>query len=242
MDLFEGYVGIHLWDGQIIDDAIFTMLLVLFIAFALIFRTNYQLFIKMMRDVIFLKERQNLFEKASKGNAWLFRNFMNFQALFLCSIGLFSIIRAYGYINHLSKPALLISIGLIFAILYVFYWLKQSFYFLFGLVFADSGKYKLWKTNYNAIMGAWGVLEYLPVIWLLFVGSHLTSSVILFSIFYISCRFVIIYKTIRIFYKKNTGFLYISLYLCGQEILPLIFLYKGIIYLYNFIEASTLWR
>ena len=50
---------------------------------------------------------------------------------------------------------------------------------------------------------------------------------------------MIIYKTIRIFHRKNSSFLYISLYLCGQEILPLVFLYEGIIYLYNFIESST---
>uniref|UniRef100_UPI003FEF4BAF DUF4271 domain-containing protein n=1 Tax=Parabacteroides distasonis TaxID=823 RepID=UPI003FEF4BAF len=53
---------------------------------------------------------------------------------------------------------------------------------------------------------------------------------------------MIIYKTIRIFHRKNSSFLYISLYLCGQEILPLVFLYEGIIYLYNFIESSTLWH
>lgn len=241
MNIFEGYVGIRLWDGQMVDDVIFSMLLVLFITFALIFRMNYRLFIKMMRDVVFLKERKSLFEK-SMGNEWLFRNFMNFQAIFLCCIGLFAIARVYGYVDHLQQTTVFVSIGAALVILLTFFGLKQCFYFLLGQVFTDNGKYKFWKTNYNAIIGAWGVLEYIPVLWLIFVGSHITAPIILFVIFYILCRFVIIYKTIRIFHKKNSGFLYISLYLCGQEILPLFFLYKGIFYLYNFIEASTLWR
>lgn len=240
MDIFEGYVGIRLWDGQMVDDVIFSMLLVLFIAFALVFRTNYRLFMKMLRDIVFLKERQNLFNKAM-GNEWLFRNFMNFQALFLCSIGLLVIARTYGYMEHLQQSTLL-SIGFVFGVLLVFYWIKQGFYFLFGLVFTDSGKYRFWKTNYNAIIGAWGVLEYLPVLWLIFVGFHVTVPVVLFIIFYIVCRFVIIYKTVRIFHRKNTGFLYISLYLCGLEITPLLFLYKGVIYLCNYIESGTLWH
>ena len=198
MGTFEGYVGIRLWDGQLVDDVVFSLLFVLFMCFALVFRTNYRLFLKMMRDVVYVNERQNLFE--------------------------------------------LISIGLIMMVLMLFYWCKRCFYYLLGVVFTDAPKYKFWKTNYNAIIGAWGICLYIPALWLVFVGSSIQIPVLLFVFFYILCRFVIIYKTIRIFHRKNSSFLYISLYLCGQEILPLVFLYEGIIYLYNFIESSTLWH
>ena len=112
MGTFEGYVGIRLWDGQLVDDVVFSLLFVLFMCFALVFRTNYRLFLKMMRDVVYVKERQNLFE-VTRGSEWLFRNFMTFQALFLCSVCLFAIARAYGYFNHLLENTVLISIGLI---------------------------------------------------------------------------------------------------------------------------------
>ena len=131
---------------------------------------------------------------------------------------------------------------IIFSVLFLFYQFKQLSYYLLGFVFSPPDKYKFWKKNYNAIMGSWGMLLYIPVVWLMFVGSKTLAPVILFCIFYFLCRFVIIYKTIRIFHKNNVGFLYISLYLCTQEILPLIFLYEGMIFLYNFIETSTLWH
>ncbi len=241
MGTFEGYVGIRLWDGQLVDDVVFSLLFVLFMCFALVFRTNYRLFLKMMRDVVYVKERQNLFE-VTRGSEWLFRNFMTFQALFLCSVCLFAIAKAYGYFNHLLENTVLISIGLIMMVLMLFYWCKRCFYYLLGVVFTDAPKYKFWKTNYNTIIGAWGICLYIPALWLVFVGSSIQIPVLLFVFFYILCRFVIIYKTIRIFHRKNSSFLYISLYLCGQEILPLVFLYEGIIYLYNFIESSTLWH
>ena len=57
MGTFEGYVGIRLWDGQLVDDVVFSLLFVLFMCFALVFRTNYRLFLKMMRDVVYVKER-----------------------------------------------------------------------------------------------------------------------------------------------------------------------------------------
>ena len=34
MNIFEGYVGIRLWDGQLVDDVIFSLLLFLFIVFS----------------------------------------------------------------------------------------------------------------------------------------------------------------------------------------------------------------
>lgn len=240
--MFEGYVGIRLWDGQLVDDVIFSLLLSLLIAFAIIFRSNFQHFVKMLKDVVYLKERQNLFDETIGKSGSFFRNFMTFQALFLCSIALFAIARARGMVNHLGEKEVLFAILIIFSVLFLFYQFKQLSYYLLGFVFSPPDKYKFWKKNYNAIMGSWGMLLYIPVVWLMFVGSKTLAPVILFCIFYFLCRFVIIYKTIRIFHKKSTGLLYISLYLCTQEILPLVFLYEGMVYLYNFIETSTLWH
>lgn len=238
---FEGYVGIHLWDGQMVNDLIFALLLLLFMFFAIVFRTNHRLFLKTLRDVFFLRERNSLFEKPV-GDERLFRSFMHFQALFLCSVGLFAIARRLGYLMSLDEFPILCYIGALFGILWLFYEVKQFFYAVFGWVFTDREKYRFWKTNYNAMISLWGVTLYLPVLWLLFVNTHATLAVVLFTALYVTCRFVIIYKTIRIFYKKNASLLYISLYLCGQEFLPLILLYKGMDYLYNFIETSALWH
>ncbi len=242
MDLFEGYVGIHLWDGQIADDIIFSLLFVLFVLFAIIFRTHCDLFIKMWKDAFLMKERTSLFDERIQKNGWIFRNFMMFQGLFLTSIAFVFMGKYMGWFNPDTPPQLLFSIGITLLILFVYYQLKRFSFFVYGYVFADPERYIYWRTGYNAIMDIWGFLLYIPVLWLVFVGRYNIYPIILFGLLYILCRFVIIYKTIRIFYNKSTGLLYISLYLCGQEILPLLFLYEGINYLYNFIETSTLWH
>ena len=244
MDSFEGYVGIRLWDGQLIDDLKFITLFAMLILFALVYHAHFRLFTKMLKDVFYTK-RQTLFEAPVSnpiGREWFFRIFMTFQVLFLCSICLFAIARDGSYIKYGRDTEIVIYIGLIFMILLGYYWLKQCFYYLLGLVFTDIGMFKIWKKSYNAVMGTWGVSLYVPVIWFVFVGSYTIIPITLFVILYILCRFAVIYKTIRIFHIKNNVFLYISLYLCGQEILPFVFLYKGIVYLYNFIEVSALWH
>jgi len=241
MDLFEGYVGIRLWDNQLINDVILSLLLVLLIAFALVFRSNYRLFVKMLKDVVYIKERPSLFEDVA-GNEFVFRHFMTFQALFLCTFSVFAIGRAKGILNSPVVETNLLIIVSIFIILVIFYEFRQLMYALLGFVFVEKEKYDFWKTGYNAITGLWGVLLYIPVFWLVFVGEFINIPLMLFILLYILYRFLIIIKSIRIFHISANGFLYIFLYLCTQEILPLIFLYEGVNYLYNIIEKSPLWH
>ena len=240
MDLFEGYVGIHLWDGQMVDDVIFSLIFVLLLTFAIVFRANFPLFLKMWKDAFLMKDRKNLFDERIQKSGWFFRNFMIFQGLFLTSIALTATARIYGLLNPVNPAQILFEIGITLFLLFLYYQFKRLSFYVFGAVFADPQKFDFWRTSYNAIMGIWGLSIYIPVLWLVFMGAAATLPLLLFAILYILCRFVIIYKTIRIFYKKSTGLLYISLYLCGQEILPLVLLYEGIVYLYNFIELSTL--
>lgn len=242
MNTLERYVGIRLWDGQLVDDIVFTLLFILLILFAVIFRSNRHLFIKMFKEAFLMKERDTLFDETTSKNEWIFYNFMTFQALSLCAIALYAMGRIYGYLNNITPGNVLISIGSIFGLTFLFYQLRQFINYILGIVFTEKNQYEFWKSNYNAIIGSWGVMLYVPVLWLVFVGSDQIIPVVFFFILYVLCRFVIIYKTVRIFHKKNTSFLYINLYLCAQEILPLLFLYEGMVYLYNFIEKSTLWH
>ena len=231
---FEGYVGVRLWEGQLINDLIFSLLLALLIAFAIVFRSNYHLFEKMVRDVIHVKDRLSLFEEAS-GNETVFRNFMIFQSLFLCSLTLFLLSRKMDYIaDYPDLASNMKIIGFIFIALTTFYLFKQAMYIAIGAIFTTPDQYRNWKVGYTAATGLWGVFLYLPVLWLSFIGIHAKVAIIMFVFLFIVWRLVIVYKSIRIFNIKSIGILYIFLYLCGQEILPLLFLYEGIKYLYNF--------
>lgn len=239
--IFEGYVGIRLTEGQIVNDIIFASILCLFVCFSIIYRYNFRLFLKMLQDLYYVKERQSLF-LLSSNNEVFFHNFMTFQTLALCSISLFSIAQIKGYIENFTEEITLTIALALFLILLSYHLLKQFLYFCICLTFFDKSKYKIWKSNYNAIIGSWGVLLYIPALWLAFVESYSEIPIWLFIILFILSRLVIIYKIIRIFHIKGNDILYLILYLCAQEILPLVFLYEGLVYLYNLIEASTLWH
>ena len=172
-----------------------------------------------------------------------FRGFMIFQMLLLVSVALFNVARVYNRIDSSISELqqLLVLLG-VFGIILVYYTLKQFLYFVVGRLFFEEQQYRLWKNGYNAVQIVFGVTLYIPVLWLVFVQKHLDIAFILLLFLFILSRLVIFYKVIRIFNNKGSNILYLILYLCTQEILPLILLYEGLIYQYNFIEKSTLWH
>jgi heme/copper-type cytochrome/quinol oxidase subunit 3 len=206
---FEGFVGIRLWDGQLINDVMFALLLVQLSVFAIVYRNYIRHFIKMTKDVFLVKERHSLFTQTVSNDVF-YRNFMIYQALLLCSLAIYAIGRSYGYVSRLNETQTLLTIAGLFGVSFLFYQFKQFIYFIMGVIMDDHFKYKLWKTSYNAIIGLWGVVLYLPVLWLSFVETYTATPTILFIISYILCRFAIIYKTIRIFYKKKSDLFYLS--------------------------------
>ncbi|MDR2533866.1 MAG: DUF4271 domain-containing protein [Tannerellaceae bacterium] len=241
MQGLEGYSGISIWKEQLISDMVVVLLLGLLIMFAIVFRSNYRLFDKMVRDVVHAKDRLSLFEEVG-GNETVFRSFMIFQSLFLCSLALFLFSRNQRYIdNYSGVGANLVVIGALFALLLAYYVFKRIMYATIGSIFTRPDRYRNWRTGYTAATAMWGALLYIPVLWISFITGYEKAAVIMFVILFAAWRLLIVYKSIRIFNLKSIGILYILLYLCAQEILPLFFLYEGLKYLYNFIDELVLW-
>jgi hypothetical protein len=240
-DIFEGYIGIRVGDEQFVYDTLLILVILLLSLFGFVFRFHYPLFLKMLNELFSTRERQNLFVEPVKNNLFCM-GFLNFQALFLCSLFFYLVFCNYTEIQDQHLLSIVGTIGVFFGIIYAFYLIKQCIYVLYGRVFSENGKYKLWSANYHILTYLWGILIYFPVFWLLFEPDRITEALVTFAACYVIFRITLIYMTIRIFYNKNTGLLYLSSYLCAQEIIPLLFLYEGLNYLYNAIEASTLWH
>jgi hypothetical protein len=233
MNGFEGYVGIQVGERQMFDDIVLALLFALFVAFAIVFHVNRNLFMKMVRDTFHIKDRLSLFEDAG-GNETLFLSFTTFQSFFLFSIAIFITGQLYGFIPYHNTVELnLRTVAYIFIIIFAFYLFKQFLYHTIGFIFTGSDPFKKWRTGYAASTGLWGVSLYVPVVSLAFTKIHPQTPIIMIVILYFLWRLVITYKTVCIFNVRGVGALYIILYLCAQEILPLVFLYKGVIYLYN---------
>jgi len=229
---FERLTGIYLNNDTFSNDLMLVIVILLLSVFAFVFRMNVPLFGKMISNINTGEQRQSIFETIEK-DSFLFNSFMVFQTILLFSIFIFS----FGVKNHyISNPDLrstLLSIVFLFFLLLIFYLFKQVLYAIFGTVFFEKSTNKIMLTNYQALFCTWGVSIYLPVFWVLLFDTHLFASLIFLIFSYLTFKAVLSFRFFCIFYNKNTGFLFLSLYLCAQEMVPLVFLYEGMVYSYN---------
>ena len=239
--VFEGYTGISLGDEPLIYDLFLLVIIVLLSCFALVFRACYPLFVQMIRGVVTIKERRNLFDNPTQ-ETFFFDMFMRFQTLLLCAFVFFQVFCRIAALPRQNVRQTLILLAVFFIILFMFYLLKRFLYYIYGRTFTETVKFSLWNTTWHTLFYLWGILLYFPVLWLMFDRERFVGALIVFVFTYILFRILVIYVLIRIFYHKNAGLLYLSLYLCAQEIVPLLFLYKSLTYLHNVIEASILWQ
>ncbi|MDR2232415.1 MAG: DUF4271 domain-containing protein [Tannerella sp.] len=239
--MFEGYTGISLVEGQPIHDILLFALIILIAIFAFAFYTSNPLFEKMIHGFVSVKERHNLFNTPTQESIY-FDLFMGFQTMFLCTVFIYLAISHFSNIQMQTVREELLLFFTLFVILTLFYLLKRFLYFIFGRVFVDKGKFTLWNSTYHALFSLWGVALYLPVLWIMLDKESFTGAIILFLGLFAVFRIITVYVKIRIFYHKNNGLLFFNSYLCAQEIIPLLFLYECLAYLYNIIGTSIIWQ
>ena len=237
----SGFEGISWGDGLLIHDTLIFALIVLLSIFAYAFHSCYPLFEKMIHGLVTLKERQNLFDTQIRERL-LFNVFMRFQALFLSAVVFFLIFCRVGWNEGEGVNQALILLFVLLILLVLTYLLKHFFYYIYFRVFTSRGKYKLWHTTYHTLFYFYGILLYLPVVWLMLDSERYIGALILWISLFVSFRLTALYIKIRIIYDKNNGFLYLIAYLCAQEIVPLLFLYESLTYLQNVIVSSNLWQ
>ena len=233
---FKGYTGELIHGVALSHDLLLTIILVMLAAFAWMFRINVPLFGKMARNINAGEKIQSIFETTEK-ESFLFNAFMLFQTLFLFCVFLFWAAVKYRYILDPDVDKMFRALGALFVLFVSFYLFKITLYALFGSVFIEKPTRKSMFTNYQALFRTWGITLYLPVLWILLFNQYFFIPVIVFIISYLTFRAILLLRFFYIFFNKNTGILFFSLYLCAQEIAPLVFLYKGMVYTYNFIET-----
>ena len=236
---FEGFAGMHLNNITFSNDIMLLIVLLLLLSFAIIFHLNVPLFSKMISNINAGEQRQSIFE-ATANDSFFFNAFMVFQTLLLFCIFTFSAVVEYKYFIKPDSATIFLVTGVLFIILFVFFLFKKAIYTVFGYIFTDKALTKMMLSNHQALFSIWGVSLYIPVLWILLIGKYFLFAIIMVIMSYLAFRAILFLRFIYMFFNKNTGLLFLSLYLCAQEIVPLVFLYEGLIYINNIIEKNNI--
>jgi len=219
------------------DTGAMALLIVAVASVLICYRSGYKYFDNFFHKMFSVKRRENLFEDrtvsetkvltALVAHLCVVAGFLGFYAL-----GAFRIIPAATLHSHIFA-----SVALLSAIALAFYLLQLGAYALLGYVFADAVATRLWLDGFKASQSLLGLLL-LPVLLLIFIfPQHLILLLLVAAALYILGRLIFIFKTLRIFFNKTSRYFYFLLYLCGAEIVPLLFVGSATIAIFHLIYS-----
>lgn len=207
------------------------LMMLVAMAVVLSYRTGYKYLENFVRNMFSTRRRENLFDDHT----------VNETKILTALIGLSCVMQGYALMVGVSlavpslasgilrSPAL--SLGLGAAVVLAYYLLQLLVYHVLGYVFADSISTRLWIDGFKATQSLLGLLL-LPVIGVMLLKPELSTPMLLVAAgLYICARLVFICKGFRIFYGNLSSIVYFILYLCSLEIVPLVMLGAGTIYL-----------
>jgi hypothetical protein len=200
----------------------FIMLSIIILAFI---KVTYEKYFKQYIDSIF---NAHLADKMfNDRNVFSRRISMFLTLIYILSIGLF----VYEIINFKGIDTFVIpeifKFLLISFIIYFFYLLIQITTFIWGSIFMCKKEFILYRHNFNLFSKNTGVFLMPIVITVPFVTDSAKNLLIIFGILVIGILYLLrTFRGFQIVVSKRVSFLYLILYLCAFEILPLLILYK----------------
>ncbi len=221
-------------------DIVFLFFLICFLITSQIINKRGRMLSTMFSGLFRQKERKSIFS-ATIGNELYSKLLLCLQTTIILSIFIYTwFSHDFQSIETSSGKVLLIIGGSCFSfILYFLY--KWLTYIVIGKIFFNKDAVEQWLDNFTSIICILGIILFIPVLLMFYIDS----AYFFCYYFIISCLFLlaatIIYRIYVLFFHDMSLLLYLFLYLCAQEIAPLVILYEGLIYFFNVVEKSTLW-
>lgn len=123
---------------------------------------------------------------------------------------------------------------------WLYYLLQKGIYSLLGNIFSTAQQTLFFKESFSSVNLIIGLFFMPLATLLLFVDGAVGTVVIISLIIYFLSRLIIIFKGIRIFSPDIFGLLYIILYLCALEILPLLYIKYAVVEMYKLFELNII--
>jgi hypothetical protein len=116
-------------------------------------------------------------------------------------------------------------------LLYVltFFFLKNTIYFIIGNTFFNKNQTRQWISGVTTVFSIYALMLS-PLLVGIESGVQM-SSIFIYAWaigFLIIAKFWLLMKSVKIFSVRKDDFLYLILYLCALEILPILLFYKGL--------------
>lgn len=139
-----------------------------------------------------------------------------------------------------NSKLILPTMALCSVVCWLYYLLQMSIFNILGNIFSNKQEAYYFTENFTTVNLFIGLFFTPLILAMLFVPHIKATALIIAAIFYILSRLIIIYKGIRFFSPHIFGLLYIILYLCALEIVPLLLIVKVVRNVYRLFELNLI--
>lgn len=208
------------------DSGVLCLLLGMFLLLAYNFR-HYSTFLKnFATDLFSIRRREGFFDVRTASETGV-----QFSLMFMACLSEGIIVNsAIGGAFDVGFGAFPVICALAFVAGLYYVWQLVAYYTV-GFVFADRVSAKMWMKGFNASQALLAMLLVVPAIVVLFNPGGAGVVVTLGVIFYVLTRILFICKGFRLFYDNFGSLIYFILYLCSLEIVPLVLLYRSVLFM-----------
>lgn len=212
------------------------LLILSFAFFAISYRRGAKYLKHLFSSLFKAKNRGNLFDETT----------INENQLRLSLILLTFITEGIALYHSIIAPMVtnsnhtLVCIAICIAISAIFYLLQKGTYIVLGNIFSTRQQTEGFLENFTSTNILIGLFFTPFILVMLFIPGMGNIASFICLVLYILARFIIIYKGIRFFSPHIYNLLYIILYLCALEIIPLILIRKLLVYTYEIFLLNTI--
>ena len=172
-------------------------------------------------------ERTNIFDDSYNSSS-------NIPTVLLCGVScIMGGLLIYHYYSY-SDPDFffnakhLAMLGIYTGVLISYLIIKWIIYSFVNWVFFEKEKNKLWIEDVFNIIAALGFTLFPTALYIVFLDSEFHFSAKIILIIISISKILLFYKCFRYFFRGFHGVLHLILYFCTLEIIPDLFLWKGI--------------
>jgi len=220
-------------------DSVFGLLLLCFLFFAHIFNGGFT-FLKENLGLLFSFEKSQRMHHQITARETLYNYFLVFQAIVLISICVYDVFVEYDPL-HVGFRSPLVTIISFIILIALFYGVKDTTYKLLGYIFDTKKQIAIWRQTQAIAIEVLGILYFIPTLLILYGGYYSFQIIVFMAILFLLVQITLFYQIIIFFIGEKFNFLYLIAYLCTFEILPYIFLFIGLVYLYRIDVFNTIW-
>lgn len=213
------------------DDFVTSALMISFFLMVWTIARGWRFLMMGMKDFFRDRVRDNLFAERTD-TEMSGQIFLIFQTCFLLGILFFDYTqeRMTEVFNNVS-PYLILGVGVGSCCLY--YLLKVLLYACVNNVFFDRERASRWTEAYLLSVFVLGMALLPLVLLVVYFDLSFGNLRVLFILILGMAKILLFYKCFRIFFNCLTGGLHLILYFCALEILPLLVLWRALVYANN---------